>query len=217
MKKIITALIAVLFATNVYAAADKLTIVTSFPKDLTEKFKTAFEKKNPGVKVEILGKSTNAGIKYVQEIKANNSADLFWASAPDAFEVLKGDKLLTKYTSSIKGIPAKVGSYPITLKYGTPHGIACSFTLPVVLKSMIGHDKDCDMIFMNLFGNDFHKGPEILKSFLESIDISIDPKSYVGNANDWDLIVSDAFEGERGKNFIGSLDNLRKAQELMGL
>ncbi len=126
MKKIITALIAVLFATNVYAAADKLTIVTSFPKDLTEKFKTAFEKKNPGIKVEILGKSTNAGIKYVQEIKANNSADLFWASAPDAFEVLKGDKLLTKYTSSIKGIPAKVGSYPINDPDGYYTGFAAA-------------------------------------------------------------------------------------------
>ena len=108
-------------------------------------------------------------------------------------------------------------SYPITLKYGTPHGIACSFTLPIVLKSIIGQDKNCDMNFTNLFGNDLHKGPEILKSFFESIDISINPKSYVGNANDWDLIVSDAFEGERGKNFIGNLDNLRKAQELMGL
>ena len=126
MKKIITTLIAVLFATNVYAAADKLTIVTSFPKDLTEKFKTAFEKKNPGIKVEILGKSTNAGIKYVQEIKANNSADLFWASAPDAFEVLKGDKLLTKYTSSIKGIPAKVGSYPINDPDGYYTGFAAA-------------------------------------------------------------------------------------------
>ena len=126
MKKIITALIALLFATNVYAAADKLTIVTSFPKDLTEKFKTAFEKKNPGIKVEILGKSTNAGIKYVQEIKANNSADLFWASAPDAFEVLKGDKLLTKYTSSIKGIPAKVGSYPINDPDGYYTGFAAA-------------------------------------------------------------------------------------------
>lgn len=126
MKKIITALIAVLFATNVYAAADKLTIVTSFPKDLTEKFKTAFEKKNPGIKVEILGKSTNAGIKYVQEIKAKNSADLFWASAPDAFEVLKGDKLLTKYTSSTKGIPAKVGSYPINDPDGYYTGFAAA-------------------------------------------------------------------------------------------
>jgi len=126
MKKIITAVVAILFATNVYAATDKLTIVTSFPKDLTEKFQNAFEKKYPEVKIEILGKSTSTGIKYVQETQSKNSSDLFWASAPDAFEVLKGDKLLVKYTSSVKGIPAKVGSYPINDPDGYYTGFAAA-------------------------------------------------------------------------------------------
>ena len=108
-------------------------------------------------------------------------------------------------------------SYPITLKYGVPHGIACSFTLPIVLKSIIGIDKTCDNNFITLFGPDLEKGPEILKDFFKSIDISIDPKSYIGNSNEWDLIVSEAFDGERGKNFIGNLESLYKAQEFMKL
>jgi alcohol dehydrogenase class IV len=108
-------------------------------------------------------------------------------------------------------------SYPITLKYGVPHGIACSFTLPTVLKSIIGIDKVCDNNFKTLFGQDLEQGPKILKDFFKSIDISTDPKSYIGNSNEWDLIVSEAFKGERGKNFIGNLQSLNKAQDFMGL
>jgi ABC-type Fe3+ transport system substrate-binding protein len=81
----------------VQALEDKLVIVTSFPKDLTGAFKAAFEKKHPGVKVEMLKKKTTAGVKYLQETVSNNTSDMFWASAPDAFEVLKSDGLLQKY------------------------------------------------------------------------------------------------------------------------
>ncbi|MCP4432218.1 MAG: extracellular solute-binding protein, partial [Gammaproteobacteria bacterium] len=103
-----------------------LTIVTSYPTDTTNTFKAAFEKKHPGVKVEMLKKKTTAGIKYLQEISENNSADMFWASAPDAFEVLKGDDLLVKYDVKVKGIPEKVGSFPINDPEGYYKGFAAS-------------------------------------------------------------------------------------------
>ena len=95
------------------AVEDKLVIVTSYPKDLTSVFKKAFEKKYPGTKVEMLKKKTTAGIKYIQETSKNNRSDMFWASAPDAFEVLKGDGLLQKYQVKAKGIPKMVGAFPI--------------------------------------------------------------------------------------------------------
>ncbi|MDH3289011.1 MAG: extracellular solute-binding protein [Betaproteobacteria bacterium] len=108
------------------AAEDKVIVVTSFPKDLTGKFKSEFEKRNPGVKVEILSKNTSSGIKYVQETAANNTSDIFWASAPDAFEVLKGDGLLQKYTPKVAGIPEKVGAYPINDPDGYYTGFAAA-------------------------------------------------------------------------------------------
>jgi len=108
------------------ALEDKVVVVTSFPKDLTNAFKNAFQKKNPGVKVEILNKKTTAGIKYVQETAKNNTSDLFWASAPDAFEGLKGDGLLQKYKPKAKGIPAKVGAYPINDPDGYYTGFAAA-------------------------------------------------------------------------------------------
>lgn len=108
------------------AMEKQLTVVTSYPKDLTTAFKKAFEKKYPDVKVEMLKKKTTAGVKYIQETASNNSTDLFWASAPDAFEVLKGDDLLAKYTVKATGIPEMVGSYPVNDPDGYYKGFAAS-------------------------------------------------------------------------------------------
>ncbi len=121
------AVIALTLASSPVLAVDgTLTIVTSYPPDTTNTFKTAFEKKYPGVEVEMLKKKTTAGIKYLQEITDNNTADMFWASAPDAFEVLKGDDLLVKYDVKVKGIPEKVGSFPINDPQGYYKGFAAS-------------------------------------------------------------------------------------------
>jgi len=108
------------------AASGKLVIVTSYPPDTTETVKKAFEKKHPSIKVEMLKKKTTAGIKYLQETKSNNTSDMFWASAPDAFEVLKDDDLLQKYSVKVKGIPEKVGAFPINDPDGFYKGFAAS-------------------------------------------------------------------------------------------
>ena len=96
------------------AAAGTITIVTSFPKDLTQVYKTAFEKLNPDIKVEILNKATSQAIAYVKELPAGQRPDIFWASAPDAFEVMKRDKLLERVADlANKDVPAKIGNYAI--------------------------------------------------------------------------------------------------------
>mgnify|MGYP001607633545 CR=1 FL=1 len=105
-------------------AQQTLSIVTSFPKDLTEVYKKAFEAKNPGVKVEILNKGTSAGVAYVREAPATNKPDIFWASAPDAFEVLAKDGLLAKYDGKNPAVPAKIGAYPVNDPKGYYYGQA---------------------------------------------------------------------------------------------
>lgn len=119
---------ALLFAQsgNAFALQGELVIVTSFPNDTSVPYKAAFEEKYPQVTVEILNKKTTAGIKYLQETAANNQSDLFWASAPDAFEVLKGDGLLSQYRTKVEGIPAKVGAFPINDPDGYYKGFAAS-------------------------------------------------------------------------------------------
>lgn len=108
------------------ALADQIVVVTSFPKELTEAYKRAYEAKFPGDKVEILNKNTNAGIAYVRELPPGNRPDVFWASAPDAFEVLSRGKLLAKFVGGNKDIPAKIGSYPTNDPDGLYYGQAAS-------------------------------------------------------------------------------------------
>jgi ABC-type Fe3+ transport system substrate-binding protein len=105
--------------------AGTVTVITSFPKELTAAYKAAFEKANPGITLEILNKSTVAGIAFVRETAAGQRPDVFWASAPDAFEVLKRDKLLVAAPElDNKAIPAKIGNYPINDPQGYYKGQA---------------------------------------------------------------------------------------------
>jgi len=105
-------------------AQQTLSIVTSFPKDLTAVYKKAFEAKNPGATVEILSRGTSAAIAYAREAPAGNKLDVFWASAPDAFEVLSSEKLLQKFDGANKNVPARIGSYPINDPQGYYYGQA---------------------------------------------------------------------------------------------
>lgn len=101
------------------AAAGTVTVVTSFPKELTQAYKTAFEKANPTIKLEILNKNTVQGMAYARELPVGQRPEVFWASAPDAFEVLAGQKLLENIAElANKSAPTKVGSYPINNPQG---------------------------------------------------------------------------------------------------
>lgn len=128
IRRILFILLASVFLSSFLVAKleNKLVVVTSFPKDLTKAFKKAFEKKYPDVKVEMLKKKTTAGIKYVQETSGNNKVDIYWVSAPDAFEVLKDGGLLQKYVSKVKGIPEFIGTYPLSDPEGYYSGIAAA-------------------------------------------------------------------------------------------
>lgn len=108
-----TALAAAMISLPLATLADTITVVTSFPKELTAAYKKAFEAKYPADKLEILNKNTAAGIAYVREQAPGARPEIFWASAPDAFEVLAKGNLLVKSGAANPTVPAKVGSYPI--------------------------------------------------------------------------------------------------------
>ena len=123
--KLLAAALAAIFPLfSAHAFADTISVITSFPKELTETYKKAYEARFPGDKVEILNKNTAAGIAYVREQTAGSRPEVFWASAPDAFEVLASAKLLQRVDSGNPNIPAKVGSYPINDPEGMYKGQA---------------------------------------------------------------------------------------------
>ena len=106
-------------------SAGTVTVLTSFPKELTTAYKKAFEAANPGITVEILNKNTTASMAYVRELPEGQRPDAMWASAPDAFEVLASYKLLQSAPEVInKSAPAKIGSYPLNDPKGMYYGQA---------------------------------------------------------------------------------------------
>ncbi len=133
MRSILLAATLTLAATSTLAPAsafaqaieNRLVIVTSFSKDVTDPFAQAFQKKYPGTRVEVQNRNTNAAVTFIRETRSS-PPDIMWASAPDAFEVLKKDKLLFKYQSQAPGLAQKVGTYPINDPDGFFTGFAAS-------------------------------------------------------------------------------------------
>ena len=119
------ALAASLFGAAQVASAGTVTVLTSFPKELTTAYQKAFEAANPGIKVEILNKNTTAAIAYVRELAEGQRPDVMWASAPDAFEVLARNKLLQAAPETKNpAAPAKIGNYPLNDPQGLYYGQA---------------------------------------------------------------------------------------------
>ncbi|MCC7273873.1 MAG: phosphonoacetaldehyde reductase [Alphaproteobacteria bacterium] len=97
-------------------------------------------------------------------------------------------------------------SYDITLARGTPHGIACSFCLPQVMRWAIGGDAACDARLAAIFGADLAAGADRLDAFLRDLGVATDPAAHGLDAAAWSRLIAKASAGERGRNFIGRHD-----------
>ncbi|RQO80929.1 ABC transporter substrate-binding protein [Acidovorax sp. FJL06] len=110
-----------------FAHSGTVTIVTSFPKELTDTYRKAFEARHPGIQLEILSKNTKAGIAYLRETPVGQRPDVFWVSDPGAFEVLGRERLLQKVPEARNPlVPAKIGNHPVNDPDGLYFGQALS-------------------------------------------------------------------------------------------
>jgi phosphonate metabolism-associated iron-containing alcohol dehydrogenase len=94
-------------------------------------------------------------------------------------------------------------SYPITLRHGAPHGVACSFTLPLVIDSVRGIDDFRGAALGRVFDGDLEGASERLTELLEGLGVPTSPAGHGVGRQEWSEIVTDALDGERGKNFVG--------------
>jgi phosphonate metabolism-associated iron-containing alcohol dehydrogenase len=105
-------------------------------------------------------------------------------------------------------------SYPITLRHGVPHGIACSFSLPMIIRSVAGEGGICAEGLNAIFAADPEGAAEQVSSFLAKLGVATDYRQYGINEEEFRELVDLAFDGERGQNFIGSKGNLLAAAGL---
>lgn len=94
-------------------------------------------------------------------------------------------------------------SYEMTLRYGLPHGIACSFPLPMVLERAIGRRADRDAVLERALGP-LDRAPECLAAFIEALGVKTRFADYGVSDEQAERMVAHALTGARGKNFIGT-------------
>lgn len=102
-------------------------------------------------------------------------------------------------------------SYPITLRHGVPHGIACSFSLPMVIRSVADEGGICGEGIECIFGATGAPAAEQLTTFLAKLNVSADFRDYGIDEDEFREMVDLAFDGERGQNFIGEKHKLLAA------
>ena len=95
-------------------------------------------------------------------------------------------------------------SYDMTLRHGLPHGIACSFTLPLVLARAVGADAGRDAVLARIFDGALPGAPARLTAFLEDLGVSTRFETYGVSETQAAGMIEAALDGVRGRNFIGA-------------
>lgn len=96
-------------------------------------------------------------------------------------------------------------SYEMTLRHGLAHGIACSFTLPLVLDKAWARSPDRDCTLQQLFGPDRSAATSRLREFLQHLGVKTEFIDYGVAADEAEAMIARAMDGARGKNFIGAM------------
>lgn len=119
--------VAAIAAATGFSHSGTVTIVTSFPKELTDTYRKAFEARHPGIQLEIMNKNTKAGIAHLRETPIGQRPEVFWVSDPGAFEVLARERLLQKAPEARNPlVPARIGNHPVNDPDGLYFGQALS-------------------------------------------------------------------------------------------
>lgn len=95
-------------------------------------------------------------------------------------------------------------SYEMTLRYGLPHGIACSFPLPMVLERALGQRTDRDAVLLQALGGPLDDAPRRLAVFIERLGVKTRFADYGVSDEQAERMVAHALTGARGRNFIGA-------------
>jgi alcohol dehydrogenase class IV len=93
-------------------------------------------------------------------------------------------------------------SYEMTLRHGLPHGLACSFTLPMVWRLAAGADAERDALLASVFDGDLADAPAALDAFLHRVSVATRFSDYGVTNAEARTMVAFALDGARGRNFI---------------
>jgi phosphonate metabolism-associated iron-containing alcohol dehydrogenase len=104
-------------------------------------------------------------------------------------------------------------SYYMTTHYSLPHGLACSFCLPFVLKANIAVNSGRDGVLFDIF-QDYGDNPiGSLLQFLSAVGVKQKFADYGISFNEGRRIIEDALRGMRGVNNLATPDHVLQVYE----
>lgn len=99
-------------------------------------------------------------------------------------------------------------SYEMTLRHGLPHGLACSFTLPLVWRLAAGADPARDAVLARIFGAEVANPWLRLADFLHGVGVATAFADYGVDAAQARGMIEFALGGARGRNFVNPAPRL---------
>lgn len=156
----------------------------------------------------------NVNANPVSDLHAVAAARQVLATLPGLMQDLRNPELRRRMStaalqaglafSNTKTALAHSISYEMTLRHGLPHGIACSFTLPMVLQRALSIDPRRDAVLAQIFDGNLREAPATLARFLQDLGVSTDFAAYGVQADEETRMVAAGLDGVRGRNFIGA-------------
>lgn len=99
-------------------------------------------------------------------------------------------------------------SYEMTLRHGLPHGLACSFTLPLVWRLASGADASRDAVLARVFGAEVPQPWTHLADFMRRVGVETAFSAYGVDAQEARSMIEFALGGARGRNFVNPTPRL---------
>lgn len=123
----LTLLTMLCFSLNLAQARESVVVMTSFGKEVTSAYKSRFEANFPQFIVEFINVPTTSAVSLLRDRSEGTRPDVFWSSAPDAFDALARLKFLAK-TGDLGDplIPSKIGNFDVNDPLGYFKGQALS-------------------------------------------------------------------------------------------
>jgi phosphonate metabolism-associated iron-containing alcohol dehydrogenase len=104
-------------------------------------------------------------------------------------------------------------SYYMTTHYSLPHGLACSFCLPFVLKVNISINSARDRVLFDIFQGPGENPEDTLRQFLFGLGVKQKFADYGISFGEGRKIVEEALGGMRGVNNLASPDQVLQVYE----
>jgi len=90
------------------AEPQTLTVMTSYPAEVTARIEAAFEKAHPDYRVQIIWRMPQDALPYLQQPK-QGGVDVYWSPSPRTFNQLKTEGAFRKLDLDLTGLPETIG------------------------------------------------------------------------------------------------------------